>query len=130
MPVGIAYLDLPVDLPVGGALGRELEERVRRGLVSLLSNGYLTVVERVQAVIMQAPHAQARLLMLTQWRAGLRVSEALALEVADLDFGGSNPTARVRRGKGNKPRLVPIHPELAAGQRNYLDYSSTRKGRI
>ena len=32
----------------------------------------------VQALIAAAPHPRAKLLMLTQWRAGLRVSEALA----------------------------------------------------
>ena len=37
----------------------------------------------VQAVLTAAPHSRARLLFLLQWRAGLRVSEALDLEPAD-----------------------------------------------
>jgi integrase len=85
---------------------------------------------QVEALLVQACHAQARLLMLAQWRAGLRVSEALALEVVDLKFGDSNPTVRVRSEKGNKTRLIPLHPELAAAFRNFLDYSNTRRGRI
>jgi integrase len=68
--------------------------------------------------------------MLTQWRAGLRVSEALALEVTDLNFGHNNPTVRVRRGKGNRARFVPMHPELAAAFKNFLDYSNAKRGRI
>ena len=80
--------------------------------------------------MVQAPHAQARLVMLAQWRAGLRVSEALALEVADLDFAATNPTVRVRKGKGNKSRMVPLHPELTVAFRNFLDYSNTRRGKI
>ena len=57
-------------------------------------------------------------MMLAQWRAGLRVSEALALEVPDLNFIGDNSTLRVRLGKGQKARLVPMHLELAAAFRN------------
>ena len=72
---------------------------------------YLEMVE-INALIQVAPHAQARLLMLVQWRAGLRVSEALALEVADLALDGDLPTLRVRQGKGGKARVVPVHPEL------------------
>jgi integrase len=50
--------------------------------------------------------------MLIQWRAGLRRSEVLALERQDLFLQGDRPTLKVRRGKGNKPRIVPVHPEL------------------
>ena len=40
---------------------------------------YLEMAE-VNALISAAPNPKARLLMLEQWRASLRVSEALALE--------------------------------------------------
>jgi integrase len=86
--------------------------------------------QEVTALLHQGRHAQARLVMLCQWRAGLRVSEALALEVSDLNFSGDNPTLRIRKGKGDKMRLVPLHPELAAAFRNFLDYSDRRRGRI
>ena len=55
---------------------------------------------------------KAKLLMLQQWRAGLRVSEALDIEVRDLSLDTASPTLRVRSGKGGKTRLVPVHPEL------------------
>ena len=43
---------------------------------------------------------------------GLRVSEALALQVADLDR--DRPLMRVRCGKGGDGRLVPVSPTLRA----------------
>jgi integrase len=84
----------------------------------------------VEALITLAPQAQARLIMLSQWRAGLRISEALTLEVSDLNFDPDNPTVRVRRGKGDKARLVPMHPELAGAFRSFLDYSNAKRGRL
>lgn len=88
---------------------------------------YLLPLE-VEGLIRLAQHADARLLMLIQWRAGLRISEALDLEAADVDLADDNPTLRVRLGKGQRSRLVPIHPELAAALRLHLDYGS-RNGR-
>ena len=42
--------------------------------------------DEVNAIIRAAPSPKAKLLMLEQWRAGLRVSEALDLEVRDLSL--------------------------------------------
>ena len=84
----------------------------------------------VQALIRAADDPRARLLMTEQWRAGLRVSEALALEVADLSLDTELPTLRVRSGKGKKPRVVPVHPELGAALRMALAYGSVQEGRI
>ena len=69
--------------------------------------------DEVNAIIRAAEDRRAKLLMLTQWRAGLRVSEALALDVSDLSLDSDLPTIRVRSGKGRKARVVPGHPELA-----------------
>jgi len=86
--------------------------------------------EEIQALLRCAPHAQSALVMLLQWRAGLRVSEALALEVANLSLDGENPTLRVRHGKGGKSRLVPVHPELGAALRTAVAYGGKRRGRL
>jgi len=90
---------------------------------------YLEPAE-IDSLLQVAPHAQARLIMLVQWRAGLRISEVLAVEVADLELDGDNPTLRVREGKGGRPRVVPVHPELGAAFHNFLSYSNVRRGAI
>ena len=68
----------------------------------------------VQAILDAASNPRAKLLILLQWRAGLRVSEAPALEPRDLSLHTDRPTLRVRVGKGGKARVVPVHPELQA----------------
>ncbi len=85
---------------------------------------------QVEMLIHAAGHASARLLILIQWRAGLRISEALALEARDLSLIGDRPTLRVRRGKGNRPRLVPVHPELVAALESAQAYSDIKHGPI
>ncbi len=96
----------------------------RQSLPEYLEPGQIDVLMQL------APHAQARLIILAQWRAGLRISEALALEVADLNLDDDNPTLRVREGKGGKDRLVSVHPELGAPLRNFLAFSKVRRGPI
>ena len=84
----------------------------------------------VEAVIAAAPNPIAKLLMLEQWRAGLRVSEALALEKRDLFLDSDRPTVRVRRGKGNKTRVVPMHPELQIALIAATSYGAIGQGRL
>ena len=86
--------------------------------------------QEIEAVIAAAPNPLAKLLMLEQWRAGLRVSEALALERADLSLDTDLPTLRVRRGKGGKARVVPVHPELQNALASVLEFVDVGDGRI
>lgn len=86
--------------------------------------------QEVRALIEAADIAPARLLMLVQWRAGLRISEALALRADDLSLDSDMPTLRVRSGKGNKSRIVPVHPELRAAFVLVLSYANPGEGRI
>jgi site-specific recombinase XerD len=48
---------------------------------------------------------------------GLRVSEAVALQVKDVD--GERHLLRVAQGKGAKDRMVPLAPELLQVLRQY-----------
>ena len=66
--------------------------------------------DEVAAIIRAADDPRARLLMMEQWRARLRVSEALALEVSDLSLDANSPTLKVRSGKGRRARVFPVHP--------------------
>ena len=86
--------------------------------------------DEVNAIIRAAPSPKAKLLMLQQWRAGLRVSEALDLEVRDLSLDTASPTLRVHSGKGGKTRLVPVHPELHGALNNALAYGDISQGRL
>ncbi len=89
---------------------------------------YLEASE-VQAVIDAAPgDGDARLLMYLQWRAGLRISEALAVTAVDFSLDTDRPTLRVRHGKGAKDRVVPVHPELASEVRYFLIHHRKGKG--
>ena len=82
----------------------------------------------VEALIQAAPlarnrtQAKPRLLMLLQWRAGLRISEALNLRGSDLSLESDRPTLRVRSGKGGKARIVPVHSELRAALASFLAF--------
>lgn len=90
---------------------------------------YLEKAE-VDGLLRAAHSPQAALLMLIQWRAGLRISEALNLEPADLTLDAIHPTLTVRQGKGHRPRIVPVHAELCAAFRTALAYGGRRPGSI
>ena len=53
-----------------------------------------------------------RLVLLTLVGTGLRRSELIALNWADLDLDSAHPSLLVRRGKGGKPRRQPLAPAL------------------
>lgn len=99
----------------------------RRTELSVTKNAlpeYLAANE-VEVMLECAPSERARLLMLIQWRSGLRVSEAINVRWSDIRHD-DRPTLRVRRGKGNKSRLVPLHPELGAAFRVSRRYQRVR----
>jgi len=70
--------------------------------------------DEVGSLMQLAPNPRARLCMLLQWRAGLRVSEAIHVTPADVHLNARTPEIKVRQGKGKKDRIVPIHFELNA----------------
>ena len=57
---------------------------------------------------------------------GLRISEALALNVGDVDL--KQATLFVRRGKFGKERLVPLHPSTLAALREWLEHRAGDAG--
>lgn len=63
-----------------------------------------------------------RALIVTLWRGGLRISEAIALHPRDLDNG----VLRIRKGKGGKYRTVALDPEAWAVLQAWLE----RKARM
>ena len=63
--------------------------------------------------------------MLTILRTGLRNSELRGLIVADIAFEGEIFTqleVRATIAKNNKPRLIPLHPELRAQLKAFLEW--------
>ena len=84
----------------------------------------------VNALIAAAPNPRARLIMLEQWRAELRVSEALALEARDLHLDSDRPTLVVRQGKGRKARVIPVHPELQTDLTAATSFGTVGQGRL
>jgi site-specific recombinase XerD len=64
---------------------------------------------------LREPRYQAIAMVL--YGAGLRISEALALEVSDID--GARGVIRVRHGKGNKAREAKLSPALYDWLRQY-----------
>ncbi|MBV9802613.1 MAG: tyrosine-type recombinase/integrase [Solirubrobacterales bacterium] len=60
-----------------------------------------------------------RALIAVLWRCGLRVAEALALELRDVDLDAA--TLRVRHGKGDKSRTVGLDEQTSALLARWLD---------
>jgi site-specific recombinase XerD len=60
-----------------------------------------------------------RALIAMLWRSGLRISEALALELRDVDL--EQGTIRIRHGKGDKSRTVGVDEQTAALLARWLD---------
>lgn len=76
-------------------------------------------LEEVQALIGAIRVARYQAIAMVMYGAGLRIAEALALEVSDID--GARGVIRVRHGKGNKAREAKLSPTLYAWLRHYWD---------
>jgi site-specific recombinase XerD len=66
--------------------------------------------DEVWRLIRACPHPWHRLLLATPYAGGLRVSEVVALKVADLD--ADRLTIPISQGKGGKDRYVPLSARL------------------
>ena len=76
----------------------------------------VTAPDPSDSVPVRRKHLIQRLMFWT----GLRVSEAVQLQVGDIRLDDEHPVLRVIR-KGNKERLVPIADRLAMELQDYLD---------
>jgi site-specific recombinase XerD len=74
-------------------------------------------VEEVGQLLGAITVPKYRALFLTCYGAGLRISEACALHVSDID--SARMLLHVRRGKGGHERYVPLSPRLLATLRAY-----------
>ena len=79
---------------------------------------YLTSSE-VEIILALVEKGASKLLFQIQWRADLRVSEALNLNAGDLNLRESQPSLRVVSGKGGKAREVPVHKDLSMALQVY-----------
>lgn len=66
--------------------------------------------EEVARLLEAFPNRKHRTLAMTLYGAGLRISEALGLEVRDID--SDRMVITVRHGKGDRDRQVPLSPVL------------------
>jgi site-specific recombinase XerD len=73
--------------------------------------------EEVQRLFDALPAGRCRLLFHTGYAAGLRLSEVLHLQVADID--SQRMVLHIRQAKGRKDRLVPLSPRLLEELRAY-----------
>lgn len=74
-------------------------------------------LEEVHAVLRGVRNARYQTIAMVMYGAGLRVSEAIALEARDID--GARGVIRVRHGKGDKAREVKMSPTLYEWLRQY-----------
>ena len=108
----------PTQGPASQGPRRDIDEKTVEQLPEYLE------AHEIDALIRAAPNPRARLLFLIEWRAGLRISEALAVEARDLSLDTDRPTIRVRQGKGSKARIVPLHAELHAALTSALQFGN------
>lgn len=73
--------------------------------------------QEVARLVRCIPQLKQRLILLTIYATGLRVSEAIRLRPQDID--SQRMVIHVRSGKGAKDRLVPLSPLLLEALRQY-----------
>lgn len=71
----------------------------------------------VRRIVQACDHTKHRMMLLTCYGCGLRVSELVVLKVQQLD--GERQLLRIEQGKGGKDRMVVIPPTLLDQLRHY-----------
>ncbi|MDP1635178.1 MAG: site-specific integrase [Gallionellaceae bacterium] len=75
--------------------------------------------EEVTRLFAATPNPRARTLLMLTYAAGLRVSEACALQLADIESAPDRMCLKVRQGKGGKDRYTMLSPQLLQTLRDY-----------
>ena len=73
----------------------------------------------VQAVLAAVREPRFRTVLRLMYHCGLRVGEAVRIEVRDVHGQASPPRLHVRQGKGGKDRYVPLAPAMVAELRDW-----------
>ena len=73
--------------------------------------------EQVTRLFEATANPKHRMILMTAYGAGLRVSELTRLKVSDID--SRRMSIRVNQGKGNKDRYVPLSPKMLDELRDY-----------
>ena len=71
----------------------------------------------VERLLSAVGHLKHKIILMTIYSAGLRISEALHLSREDID--GESMLIHVRQGKGKRDRIVPLSTTLLHGLRQY-----------
>ena len=97
---------------------------LRPGMVEMLPYGkrpkrlpVVLSVEEVAQLLAAARAGRERILLMTAYACGLRISELLALQVTDID--SARMVVHVRQGKGAKDRQVPLSARLLTELRTW-----------
>jgi integrase/recombinase XerD len=85
--------------------------RVKQQLPAVVSRA------EVEALLGKIDPLVCRMVVMTAYGTGLRISEILALECGDID--GKTGLIHVRHGKGDRPRLVTLPKRLLESLRDY-----------
>lgn len=78
------------------------------------------VEEEVMEFVAKMKHKLGKVVVLTLYYSGLRIAEALALDVDDVDM--KNRKIYVRNGKGNKSRTIPMADKLYGILTEYCEW--------
>jgi site-specific recombinase XerD len=80
--------------------------------------------DKVEALLGKIEPLICRMVVMTAYGTGLRISEMLALETRDID--GKAGLIHVRHGKGDRPRLVTLPRRLLEALRDYWRLTQPR----